>query len=45
MNERKHSTKRWINSVDTTEGNGYKVKFEHIRGIDNSLVKCVPQDG
>ena len=37
MNERKHSTKRWINFENTIKGNGYKVNFEYVKGIDNML--------
>lgn len=35
MNEKKHSTKKWIKFVDIIEENGYKVKFENVKGTNN----------
>lgn len=34
-NEKKLSSKRWF--VNAIAGNGYKVKFEHIKKVDNRL--------
>lgn len=36
-NEKKLSNKRWLNFINTIASNGYKVEFEHIKGIDNRL--------
>ena len=44
MNEKKHSTKRWINFANTIKGNGYKVKFEHVKGIDNMLADFLSRE-
>ena len=36
-NEKRSSTRRWLNFTDRIIGNGYKVQFEHIKGSNNSL--------
>ena len=36
-NEKKSSTRRWLNFVDRIIGNGYKVNFEYIKGKDNNI--------
>ena len=40
-NEKKSSTKRWLNFVDRIIGNGYKINFEYTKSSDNSLADCL----
>ncbi|ESR34294.1 hypothetical protein CICLE_v10006750mg [Citrus x clementina] len=36
-NDKKLSSKTWLNFINTILGNGYKVEFEHIKRVDNRL--------
>ena len=44
LNEKKISNRRWLNFVDTITGNGYIVKFEHIKGKENTLADYLSRE-
>lgn len=44
MNEKKHSTKKWIKFVDIIEENGYKVKFENVKGTNNMFADYLSRE-
>lgn len=37
INEKRSSTRRWLNFIVSIVGNGYNIKFEYNKGSDNQI--------